>query len=62
MTIEQHVEDRVKAHDETLYGKDGQMGIAHKVTVMWRAHVWVLCALSCGLGFLVRPYIESIFK
>ena len=58
----EYVADKIKAHDETLYGKEGQMGIAHKVTVLWRAHVWVLCAMSAGLGFLVRPWLEAFLK
>jgi hypothetical protein len=53
--------EKVLSHDETLYGKKGEMGIAHKVTVLWRAHVWVLCVLSAGLGFMVRPWLESFF-
>ncbi len=59
---QQYTDERVKAHEETLYGKDGAMGIAHKVAVLWRAHVWVLCAMSGFLGFFARPYIEGIFK
>jgi len=58
----QYVEEKVKAHEETLYGKDGQMGIAHKVSVLWSAHVWVLCVLSAGLGFVVRPWLEDFLK
>jgi len=58
----QYVEEKVKAHDETLYGKEGEMGIAHKVTVLWRAHVGVLCVVSAGLGFVIRPWIENFLK
>lgn len=56
------ISEQVKAHSITLYGKEGEMGIAHKVTVLWRAHVWVLCALSAGLGFVVRPFVEQLLK
>ena len=54
--------EQVKAHEITLYGKDGELGIAHKVSVLWRAHVWVLCVLSAALGFVCRPWVEQLVK
>lgn len=58
----EYIQDRVKHHEETLFGKDGELGIVHQVKVMWRAHVWVLCTLSGALGFFIRPYIETVLK
>lgn len=58
----EYVQEKVKLHDTTLYGKDGDFGIVHQVKVMWRAHVWVLCTLSGALGFFIRPYIETVLK
>ena len=39
-------EAMVADHQETLYGSHGVPGIAYKVSIMWRAHVWVLCTMS----------------
>lgn len=61
MQIEE-ITNKVIVHETTLFGKAGSMGIAHKVNIMWRAHVWVLCTLSAAVGFFVRPYVEGIFK
>jgi hypothetical protein len=55
-----YIEEKVKTHDETLFGEKGKMGLAHKVAVMWNAHVWILCFVSGSLGFIVRPWVENL--
>jgi hypothetical protein len=44
---------RVKRHQATLYGAgDREFGVVQKVNVMWRAHTWLLCTASAGVGGL----------
>lgn len=53
---------RVKTLEKTLYGDDETAGISTKVTVMWRAHVWLLCTLSGAAALLGRELIKYIWK
>lgn len=48
---------RVTVHEEILFGKEGQPGLVTKVTVMWRAHVFLLCGLSSIAGFLFKTLL-----
>lgn len=51
---------RLNMNTKLLLGESGEGGIAHKVNVMWRAHVWLLCTLSAGVGFLLKVILETI--
>lgn len=53
---------RVATMDEMIMGRHGRGGLAHKVDVMWRAHVWVLCTLSGLAGFVLKATVEKYFK
>lgn len=53
------VVSEVEAHDRTLFGKDGNFGMTQKVQIMWRAHVWVLCSLSAGVGSAITFLISK---
>ena len=50
-------------HHETLYGSHGVPGVAYKVGIMWRIHVWVLCTLSGVIGVIgtiaVQKYMHA---
>ena len=54
MTGHELLESKVDMHDEVLFGRNGNPGIAHQVKFMWRAHVWVLCGLSGVFGYAVH--------
>lgn len=41
---------QVNKHEALLFGEDGDMGDHHRVSVMWRVHVWILCTISAALG------------
>lgn len=49
---------RLTAHSETLYGIHGSMGLVQKVNVMWRAHTWILCTMSAGVGYCIKAFIK----
>lgn len=48
---------RLALHEEVLFGKRGNNGLVNKVNILWRGHVWVLCTLSGGVGYLLREFI-----
>ena len=50
---------KVNTHADILLGKDGSRGMVQKVDLMWRAHIWLLCTLSGGLGFLCKPAFDA---
>ena len=50
---------QLEVHDVVLFGRNGEPGIAHQVKFMWRAHVWVLCALSSVGGYGFHWLIET---
>lgn len=41
---------QVNRHEAAIYGTEGDMGDHHRVAVMWRIHVWLLCSCSAALG------------
>ncbi len=53
---------RVRNIEVLLLGKDGTDGMVHKLTVVWRIHVWLLCTMSAGVGFGIREAIRIIWK
>ena len=53
---------KLEHHDLTLFGRNGEPGIAHKVGFMWRIHVWVLCAGSGMVGYGFHWMIETFGK
>lgn len=53
---------RLTLVERVLFGKDGGEGLMTKVTILWRIHLWVLCSLSAGLGFLIREAVRLIWK
>jgi len=54
--------DKIDEHHITLYGKDGEFGIVHKVAVIWRSYVWILCTISAILGYFAKYVSDSIWK
>ena len=52
----------VAKHSSALYGSNGQDGLISRVAIMWRVHVWVLCSVSAGFGFMLKTVIESLMK
>ena len=53
---------RVAFMETLLFGKDRASGMIHKVTVMWRIHIWVLCTASAFVGFMARELVKIIWK
>jgi hypothetical protein len=53
-----HKVEQIRAE---LYG-NGTMGLIQKVTIMWRAHVWILCGLSGVVGSFVTAMVKWIVK
>lgn len=51
---------RVKEIEVELNG-NGEMGLKQKVSVMWRAHVWILCTLSGLVGSALTLIITKYF-
>ena len=51
--------ETIKYHDEVLFGKDGNPGIAHKVNFMWRVHVWLIGIVVVVTGFAFRWVIDT---
>jgi hypothetical protein len=47
---------KLALHDEVLFGRNG-WGMVSRVNLMWRIHVWVLCALSGIAGYLFKAAI-----
>jgi hypothetical protein len=45
---------KLENHDVTLYGRNGDPGVAHKINFLWRFHVYLLCGASTCLGFLLH--------
>jgi hypothetical protein len=52
---------RVERISRDLYG-NGSMGMIQKITIMWRAHVWILCSLSGVLGSFLTAMIKWLIK
>jgi hypothetical protein len=52
---------RVKRHHESLYGLDDrEFGLVHKVNVVWRAYVWLLCTASAAAGMVALWVIQQL--
>jgi len=54
----QSIEQTVKDHDIALYGKEGELGMTHKVAVIWRVHVWLLCLVSGMVGAGIAHFLK----
>ena len=46
---------------DLLQGTQGQLGLLQKVEVMWRAHVWLLCAASAAGGSIGTLALKAYF-
>lgn len=44
-----------------FYGVKNELGIKTKVNIIWRAHVWLLCAISAGAGVAADNIIRRLF-
>ncbi len=53
------VVSRLATLEHTVNGDNNTMGIATKVTVMWRIHIWVLCTLSGVAGYFLKTLAEN---
>ena len=53
------VVSRVAMLERTMNGEANSMGMATKVTVMWRVHIWLLCAFSALAGYLIKTIATS---
>jgi len=50
---------KIEKHELALYGEGEHPGIMTKVNIMWRAHVWVLCSASGGLGAILMWFFKK---
>lgn len=41
---------------------NGKLGLAHRVGVMWRVHIWLACVASGAVGFIFRHALDSSIK
>ena len=48
----------VAKHDDIIYGSKDTIGIATKVAILWRGHVWLYCTLSAAVGSLCTVWIQ----
>ena len=51
---------RLALIETVLFGRHGKDGLVTKVNFMWRAHVWLMCSLSAGFGFMLREFLIKI--
>lgn len=54
-------EERIAGLEKHTYG-NGELGDHQKVGIMWRIHVWLLCAASAGLGTVFTLAIQRYLK
>lgn len=54
--------DRIKLIEKILFGQEGKRGVIQEHMIMWRIHVWLLCALSGLLGSIITLMVEKIIK
>ena len=52
---------KVEQIRQELYG-NGSMGLVQKVSIMWRAHVWILCSLSAVIGSVITAIVRWLIK
>ena len=52
---------RLERLERKMFG-NGELGVAQQNSIMWRVHVWVLCALSAGLGIAATVVIQRLMK
>jgi hypothetical protein len=53
---------RIALIEAVLFGRHGKDGLVTKVNFMWRAHIWILCAISGVFGFLFRQLLLKLYK
>ncbi len=53
---------RVGLIERVLWGKESEKGLAFRVAVMWRMHVWVLCTMSGLAGAGLMELAHRFFK
>lgn len=54
------LDETVAKHDRELYGDGANLGVSQKVTVLWRLHTWLLCALSAAAGSLITIGVQKL--
>lgn len=54
--------ETLATHDRILFGREGMLGLAQQVNVLWRIHVWLLCSMSAGLGSLCTGVLMYWFN
>lgn len=53
---------RVARHHLSLYGNDQEFGVIHKVNVVWKTYIWLLCTGSAAAGMFAMWMIERIAR
>ena len=51
------MEERLEYLEKVLLG-NGKLGVAQKVTIMWQVHLWLIGAVSFGLGCLTMTILD----
>lgn len=55
---------RLVTLEEFMLGKDGNTtdGILYRVTVLWKAHLWVIALMSAGGTLLIEHVVKLVLK
>ncbi len=54
--------NRLANIERLIVGEHGNYGMATKVAVMWRIHVWLLCSLSGSGGIIIGWFAKNIIS
>lgn len=52
---------KLEIHDEVLFGRDGELGIAQKVKVIWRIYTYILYAAGIFTGWIIKWAVDNWF-
>lgn len=56
------IASRLHVMERVLFGEDGAGGLIQEHKLLWRAHVWLLCTLSAGMGAVATIVIQKLTR
>jgi hypothetical protein len=54
--------DEFRKFRDIFEGNGDKLGVLAEHRIMWRAHVWLLCAASGGLGVAATVFIQRMMR